>query len=296
MKGQYLKGIRDVDVAGKGVLVRADLEGGPESQRVKVTKQIIEYLLDTKAGKIKVIGHEGHFEYPGIEIDNDVRKDEREKNNDESYATELAEGWDIYVNESFAESHRKYVSVNALPRLMKKQGKEVGVGLRFEKEIEMLDKIQDTGEASASRARFKIQFLVIGGAKVGDKAKYADEFEEKGWTVLRGGLLPGVNLRDDGLDISDETIERYKAQVGKAQVIVVAGPMGKYEIAERGTREVFTAVADSGAYKIAGGGDTENALAKFGLLGKFDWVSVGGGAMLEYLATGTLPGIQALIQ
>lgn len=281
MKGQFLKSIRDVEVAGKNVLVRADLEwSGENLSRERAAREIVKYLQDKGAGKIKVIGHKGRFE-------NDLRKDPREEMNDVLLADELADGWDVYVNEAFATSHRKHCSVDALPRLMVRRGKEVCAGLRFEEEIEML----------AQATSYKLQatkILVIGGAKVSDKARYADEFEKQGWTVLRGGLLPGVKLRPDGLDISDETIGEYKNKIAGAGTIVVAGPMGKYGVAEKGTKEVFTAVANSQAYKVAGGGDTEAALGKFGLLGKFDWVSVGGGAMLEYLATRTLPGIEAL--
>jgi len=58
---------------------------------------------------------------------------------------------------------------------------------------------------------------------------------------------------------------------------------------------VLMAIANNNrAYKVAGGGDIEMAISKYGLTSKFDWISVGGGAMLQYLATGTLPGIEAL--
>lgn len=278
--------VRELGVTGKNVVVRMDLEWtGENCLREKVTREIIRYLQEKGAKGIKVIGHKGKFEMAGVEVVNDVRKDEREMQNDSGYAQELGEGWDVYVNEAFAESHRAYASVNALPIWMKGQGKLVCVGMRFAKEIENLDKVRNS---------FGKKALVIGGAK-GDKEEYAKEFEKQGWKVLRGGLLPGVGLRPDGLDISAETATNYKTQIANAQIIVVAGPMGKYEVAEKGTREVFTAVAESKAYKVVGGGDTEAALAKFGLTEKFDWISVGGGAMLEYLVKGTLPGIEALL-
>jgi len=50
------------------------------------------------------------------------------------------------------------------------------------------------------------------------------------------------------------------------------------------------------AFKVAGGGDTEKVLASLSLSQYFDWVSVGGGAMLEFLSKRTLPGIEALIK
>src|SRR3989339_1677230 len=273
-----LPGIGDAFLVKKRVLVRADLEwSGKDSQRERVTKEIVEYLKKNGAEEVKLIGHKGKFEP-------DLRADPREEADDGSLAEELAEGWDVYVNEAFATSYRKHCSIDALPRFMKSQGKEVGVGLRFEEEITHL-----SFPSLNLREGMQGRVIVIGGAK-GDKEKYADDFEKKGWTVLRGGLLPGAKLRPDGLDISDEEISNFKFLISKAEVVVLAGPMGKYDEAPEGTREVFTAVANSKAYKIAGGGDTEAALGKFGLLGKFDWISVGGGAMLEFLATGTLVG------
>ena len=73
--------------------------------------------------------------------------------------------------------------------------------------------------------------------------------------------------------------------------------MGKYEEEghRQGTKRIFEAIANAGAFKIAGGGDTETALSMFNLKDKFDWISVGGGAMLEFLTKKTLPGIEALL-
>ena len=283
--------VRDLLVAEKNVLVRADLEWvGDNCPRRQATKDIVEYLKIRGAERIKVIGHKGTIDQVmelGVDLNFDIRSDAREEANDPSLAEELASGFDVYINEAFATSHRLHCSIDALPRLMKSQGKQVGVGLRFEKEIETLSKV--TSDKVTSN-----KVVIIGGAKSKDKEKYAEELEKKGWTVLRGGLLPNVDLRPDGLDISQSLISNFQSLISNAQTIVVAGPMGKYEVAPGGTQKIFTTVANSKAYKIAGGGDTEAALAKFGLLGKFDWISVGGGAMLEYLATGTLVGTEAL--
>jgi phosphoglycerate kinase len=72
--------------------------------------------------------------------------------------------------------------------------------------------------------------------------------------------------------------------------------MGIYEDERdiEGTRIIAEAIANSRALRIAGGGDTETAINFLGLKEKFDWISSGGGAMLEFLAEGTLPGIEAL--
>jgi len=313
MSGKLLS-ISEIEVAGKAVLVRGDLdvEDG-ENPRTESIRVIVNLLIRDSAKRIKVIGHrETNFdicgqlrkEFPGVEFDDQLRADPGEKTNDEGYAIKLAEGWDVYINEAFATSHRKHASIDTLPRWMKKNNKPVLLGLRFEKEIEMLSLITPPnpplnlrgGNLKGGVNSQGRKILIIGGAKAGDKAKYADTLENKFAAVLRGGLLPGAKLRADGLDISDEEIERFKTEIEKAGTIVVAGPMGKFEDsgAEEGTREIFTAIAGSRAYKVAGGGDTGAALKKFGLTEKFDWISVGGGAMLEYLAMGTLVGIEAV--
>ncbi|MEK7504112.1 MAG: phosphoglycerate kinase [Patescibacteria group bacterium] len=274
------------------VLIRADLEWvGENCQRKQATKNIIEFWRGKGAQRIKVIGHNGNIDQVselGVDLNFNLRSDPREETNDKSLAEELALGFDAYINEAFATSHRQHCSIDALPRLMRSQGKQVGMGLRFEKEIETLTKVTSNKVTSD-------KVVIIGGAKSLDKEKHAQDLEKKGWTVLRGGLLPGVDLRPDGFDVSDETITKCKILIANSSTIVVAGPMGKYEEAPEGTQKIFTAVANSKAYKVAGGGDTEAALEKFGLKEKFDWISVGGGAMLEYLSSGTLPGLEALV-
>lgn len=280
----------EIELAGKNVIIRCDLEWESiNCPRQQATEKIVEYVKLHGGARVKVIGHKGHWETGIVEVENDLRRDPREEANDESLARELAEGFDVYINEAFATSHRAHASIDALPRWMKQMGKTATIGLRFEKEIETLNRV-----FSQSLSLRKI--LVIGGAKAGDKEKASIELANKFDAVLKGGLLTGVKLRPDGLDIADEAIEEYQKTLADAEMVVVAGPLGKFEdeLSEKGTKEVFEAVANSKAYKIAGGGDTEAALAKFGLKDRFDWISVGGGAMLEYLVKGTLPGLDAV--
>ena len=153
--------ISNLLVAEKNVLVRCDLEWeGANSPREKTAKEIVEYLKIRGAERIKVIGHKGNIDQVmelGVDLNFDIRSDPREETNDESLAQELANGFDVYINEAFATSHRLHCSIDALPRLMKSQGKQVGTGLRFEKEIEMLSKVTQG-------------LLIIGGAKTSDKA------------------------------------------------------------------------------------------------------------------------------
>ncbi len=301
--------ISDVPVAGKSVLVRGDLEfSEKDSPRGRTIDELVGYLKDHGAWRIKVIGHKGREEmtmwWPEVAVEWDIRKDPREQADDAGLAREWAEGWEIYVDEAFGTAHRKHASVDALPRYMKERGDAVAMGIRFAKE---------TSQLSEVLVRTGKKVLVIGGAKAEDKAGYARELAGKFDQVLVGGLLPEqilsshsevtknvilAKLRDDGLDIDDESIQLFKEETADAAVVVVAGPMGKFEevSAQKGTREVLGAVVSSQAYRVAGGGNTEEALQLFGLTAEFDWVSVGGGAMCEFLVAGTLPGIEALVE
>jgi len=93
-----------------------------------------------------------------------------------------------------------------------------------------------------------------------------------------------------------ETVKKFKKAIAKAKTIIWSGPMGAFEEKkfERGTREIAKAVVKGQAYTVVGGGDTEAALTKFGLTDKVDYISSGGGAMLTFLADGTLPGVEAI--
>lgn len=288
---------KDIEVSGKAVLVRGDFDVDDlDNPRIFSVRQIVERLIELHAGKIKVIGHsETGFDvvsplkndYPDVEFDDQIRKNPGEKSCDMEYAKKLCEGFDVYVNEAFATSHRSHASIVGVPKVMKDTGRVVAMGIRFEKEIEMLDQVW---------SKMGRRVLVIGGTKVEDKQKFAEMMGDKFAVILKGGLLPGVNLREDGLDISDEAIEKYVDEIGKAEVILAAGVMGKYEDSgsQKGTKTILEAIANSGAYKVAGGGDIERAIDMFGLVNKFDWISVGGGAMLSYLQKGNLVGIEAL--
>ena len=288
----HLPIIREGSVDGRSVIIRADLEADVAADpRFVATHNLVQYLLHRKAGAVKVVGHGGGVwlvEALGVTVNYNIRSDLREEQNSVEFAAELADGFDVYINEAFGVSHRRHASIDALPRWMKTQGREVYCGPRFTQEVDTLAQV-------LTRPGRKI--LVIGGVKIKDKEKYAADLEPKFDLVLKGGLLPGADLRPDGLDISDESISNFKFQISNSQVIVTAGVMGKYEdeSAQKGTREILTAIANSKAYKVAGGGDVEAAIAKYKLTDKFDWISVGGGSMLEFLATGTLPGIEALL-
>ena len=99
-----------------------------------------------------------------------------------------------------------------------------------------------------------------------------------------------------GLDIGPGTAAAFGDVLAEARTIFWNGPMGVFEDArfEAGTRAVAQACADARGFTIVGGGDSAAALAKFGFDDDIDHVSTGGGASLEFIEQGDLPGLEAL--
>lgn len=124
--------------------------------------------------------------------------------------------------------------------------------------------------------------------------------------VVREGVMPipknarvasvdDVQSDEIILDIGPETVKRLGGMAQSMKAVLWNGPLGKYEDDfVDGTHDFAQAVAVSSAHSIVGGGDTVAALETLGILKKFSFVSTGGGAMLDLLAKGTLPGVEAL--
>jgi len=99
-----------------------------------------------------------------------------------------------------------------------------------------------------------------------------------------------------GYDIGNETVALFSRIIKDAKTIFWNGPLGVFEKENfsKGSFEIAKAVADSGAVSIVGGGDSVLAVKKAGVERKITHISTGGGASLEYISEGTLPGIEVL--
>jgi phosphoglycerate kinase len=98
------------------------------------------------------------------------------------------------------------------------------------------------------------------------------------------------------IDIGKESVKLAESYIKKSKLILWNGPMGKYEVkgGDTATRKMLKSLASSKAETIIGGGDIVSVESKMKLEKKLSFVSTGGGATLDFLANGTLPGIQAL--
>jgi 3-phosphoglycerate kinase len=245
-----------------------------------------------------------------------------EEKNDPDLAKQLAQGFDLYVNNAFAVCHRDHASVSAITKLLPKYA-----GLLIQQEVAQLQR--------AIEAPVGGKVIVMGGAKASTKVPVIKNLIDKAEAVLTGGVVANDLLKQRGqdmgssvvdedlhlllmnlelnnpklhvpedfivfdnkiLDIGDKTMSTYIRFVQNAKTIIWNGPLGLFEnpVFAKGTNELAQAIASSPAYKIIGGGDTISAVDKIHLLEKFDFVSTGGGAMLAFLAGESLPGLVAL--
>ena len=108
----------------------------------------------------------------------------------------------------------------------------------------------------------------------------------------------GVRLPEGakGMDVGPGTAAAFSDAIMDARSVFWNGPMGVFEDPRfaKGTRTVAQAMADTKAFTVVGGGDSAAALAEFGLADDVDHVSTGGGASLEFIEYGDLPGLKAL--
>ena len=108
----------------------------------------------------------------------------------------------------------------------------------------------------------------------------------------------GTDLPDGwmGLDIGPGTAAEFSDVIAEARQVLWNGPMGVFEDPrfEAGTRTVAEAVADCRGFTVVGGGDSASAVAQFDLADRIDHISTGGGASLELIEQGDLPGLAAL--
>ena len=176
------------------------------------------------------------------------------------------------------------------------QGVAVGASLKEEEALRIAGELLDA--AAARRVPVLLPDDHLAAAPPIDAAAAARGAAVPGVAVPGAVAVPTRAIPDRlaGVDIGPRTARAFRERIVSAGTVLWNGPMGVTEIDRfrRGTQAVAQAVVDSPAHTVVGGGDSVAALQALGITTGIDHVSTGGGASLEMLEGGTLPGVAAL--
>jgi len=165
---------------------------------------------------------------------------------------------------------------------LKAMGHEIGGSLVQDDQLDSVRKSIAKAQELGVELCLPVDHVVADRFAAGAQVKVTKDAEvPEGWLAL---------------DIGPRTVERFCGVVAGAKTLVWNGPMGVFEMEAfaAGTRALAEAAAACGGYTIVGGGDSVAAVEKFGVAGRIDHISTGGGASLELLEGRELPGIVGL--
>lgn len=262
-----------------------------------------------------------------------LRLHKEEMSNDKGFAKKIASLGDIYCNDAFSVSHRRHASIVGVPEflphyagpLFLKEIRELSFafnppkpfifiigGAKLDTKIPLIKKFLPIADKIFVGGALANNFFRALGHEVGRSVISEGDFDEQ--NLMKSGkiVLPSdVTAESDGktstkapdkimpnekiVDVGPESMTELGDLVKTAGCVLWNGPLGYYEAGfKEPTLHLARLFSNINARTIVGGGDTLAAIAELNLFEKFSFVSTGGGAMLEFLAEGTLPGIEAL--
>lgn len=261
-----------------------------------------------------------------------VRTWNGEEDNLPSLARSFSSLGDIYINNAFSVSHRKHASVVGIPEnilsylgpLMsrelehlsdalapKKPALLIVGGAKIKTKLSLIERYLDQGVhvfvgGAMVHDIWKARGIEIGQSLCDGTIPLSPTFLSHPLlmtpidVVLANGESVAFSaIPKDGIvvDCGLETVRMLAKTIEESKTIIANGPLGLYEKGWlRGSEQILTHVASAEATSYIGGGDTVGVAHSLHLLKKFNFVSLGGGAMLDFLASGTLPGIHAVTE
>jgi len=283
---------------------------------------IPELISDRVTDAIDAMGH------GGVVMLENLRSEPGEKTDSQEFAQQLAKMADIYVNDAFAVSHRSHASVHAIVEYLPSY-----FGLQFVHEVQHLDfsnKDSSLLTLVLGGAKFgtklellrkflpSIQYALVGGALanvflrergINIGSSFADDVDISDMVDHEKIILPIDCIDQEGdvvdindisggdmiLDIGPATEQLFESIINHSDTVLWNGPMGKYEDGyTSGSHAIAESLSYAEATSITGGGDTAAVLLEQDMVDNFDFVSTGGGAMLDFLVQGTLPAIEVV--
>lgn len=262
-----------------------------------------------------------------------IRREVGEKKNAPSFGRAMSRFGDVYVNDAFSVSHRLHASIIGITKYLEGYAgfqleEEVNNlskafspehpflfilgGAKFETKIPLVKKFIGSADTVFIGGAIANDFFQARGYGVGTSLVGASNFQLPSLMKHKNLILPkdvdvvkgsthrftkpdDVKTDESIVDIGPLTIAMLALLIEKAKFILWNGPLGKFGAnSKSATEAVIKLIAKSKAETIVGGGDTVLYISKLKLEKKFGFVSTGGGATLDFLAKGTLPGIKAL--
>lgn len=255
-----------------------------------------------------------------------------ETENVPSLARDFASLGDVYINDAFSVSHRNHASVTGIPEHLlsylgptcehelanlskaltpKLPALLIIGGAKISTKLFLIKRYLDQGVSVFLGGAMVHNILKSRGYEIGTSLYDKDISLPDEFVHHADIILPRDVVLDDGttvpvdkvpagrkiVDAGKETLGELNKKITTAQTIIMNGPLGLYEEGwMHGTEYVLTSLGHADATTYIGGGDTVTAANKVHALKGISFVSLGGGAMLEYLSSGTLPGIDAVTQ
>lgn len=263
-----------------------------------------------------------------------LRNNTGEKECNKIFALELSQLGDIYVNEAFSVSHRKDASIVLLPKLLpayaglqleeevknlsralqKPQRPFLFIlgGAKFSTKIPLIKKYLKLADhifigGALGNDLLKAKGYEVGHSLVSDESYGIAEILKNKKLILPVDVVVESGekfitkkttevAKDEVIvDIGEETVRNLALVIKKSKLILWNGPVGRYEAGgAQSSKKILELIAASKAESIIGGGDTVALISEMKMEKNFSFVSTGGGATLDFLASGTLPGIKAL--
>lgn len=323
---------------GAKVVILAHVGRDPETSLVCICQELKKHIDIEWAGGLlgeEVKNKVNELEEGQVLMLENVRSHEGEKTNDDSFAEQLSQYGDIFINDAFADSHREHASIVGVPKYLPSY-----VGFSFYQEYNELNKFHAPDSPS---------LFILGGSKFETKQPLVEKFSESYTNIFIGGALANdffkaqgyevgnstvsdidlnkssvlnqgnillsvdVVVEKDGstrvgkpdsvmaderiVDVGPETISMLSSYIREAKMVLWNGPIGYYEKGYGDqTESCARIIAKSEGFSVVGGGDTVTALRKLELMDDFTFVSTAGGAMLQFLEKQTLSGIEAILK
>jgi len=290
----------------------------------------VEFIADYAGGKVRSQIADSSAD---LIVFSNLRRHPGETANNESFARMLADYADVYVNEAFPAAHRGHASVVSVPQFLpayaglqfEKEIKHLSRvldperpftfilgGAKFSTKLPLVEKFATRSDHLFLAGALLNAYLQAGGYDVGSSRVPDKQF------TLSAHETPGVHLpdtvvvetaagsakikpvdniaQDDVIvDLSAESVTKMQKEVDDSVLTVWNGPLGWYEKGfTDATDQLADALAATDKETILGGGDTATVILDDHNTDDFSFVSTAGGAMIEFLANETLPGIAAL--